>query len=71
MAPVLWTDHGPVLNDETKHIHQCADGCGAFWVCGQRDGCDRAWICPNCEQERLDHAVTLMAEKEETNGTIR
>lgn len=48
-----------------KHYHLCADNCGDYRVCSQTDGCDRDhWICPHCEQERLDHYVTLLATKD-------
>ncbi len=47
-----------------KHLHFCADHCGDYYVCSRRDGCDRDWTCPACEQERLDHYMTLAAEKE-------
>lgn len=61
---VVIDDHGHAHSaDSSKHVHQCADGCGSFWVCGQRDGCDRPWICPVCEDERRDHYFNLEFER--------
>lgn len=61
---ITWDDHGHPHSSDGSHVHECADGCGAFYGCAQHDGCDRDWICPRCEQERLDHYVTLLANKE-------
>lgn len=50
-----------------KHYHLCADGCGDYRVCSQRDECDnQPWICPTCEQERLDEYVTQLSQQEQT-----
>ncbi len=62
---VIIDDHGHVHStDPSKHVHVCADGCGDFWVCSQRDGCPNTWICPACEQARLDHYVDILSQKE-------
>lgn len=63
MTPILWTDRGPILNDDTKHVHQCADGCGNYYVCSVKDGCDDKWTCPRCEAERVDHYWSLELER--------
>lgn len=59
----------PVLpSTAPKHLHLCADKCGDYYVCSQRDGCPETWTCPHCEQERLDHYMSLQAEKETASG---
>ena len=67
MISIVWDDYDfPHVTGGASdwHVHQCADGCGSFYACCQRDGCDHdKWTCPKCEWiERDAHAEALMVE---------
>ena len=74
MKSIIWDDQDSphVTGDASDwHVHPCADGCGAFYVCGQRDGCDRDWTCPRCEADRVDHYWNLEYERIQAHKETR